>query len=92
MKEKTPLSHEVVCFLNLKSRYQIRGKLLLSRILMSLQAREPFLRLFYNINSSPLLRPIRVKTPYNHKHVIYLLAAVLLHNVVGTLVIDFIKS
>jgi hypothetical protein len=40
MKEKTPLSHEVVCFLclisrpqilNLRSQNQIRGKLLLSR-------------------------------------------------------------
>ena len=44
MKEKTPLSHEVVCFQmldfetsnsKLRSRNQIRGKLLLSRKLLT---------------------------------------------------------
>ena len=49
MKEKTPLSHEVVCFISrprdliLRSRNQIRGKLFLSRKLLQ---RKPFLTMF----------------------------------------------
>ena len=42
-------------FLSLRSRNQIRGKLPLSRSKTTSLQREPFLTMFYTINSSPLL-------------------------------------
>ena len=54
MEEKTPLSHEVVCFQmpdfeTSKSSYEVSKSKT-----MSIQ-REPFLTMFYTINLSPLL-------------------------------------
>ena len=63
MKEKTPLSHEVVCFLmldfetsilNLRTRNQIHGKLLFSRKLYVTSEGAVF-TMFCTTNSSPLL-------------------------------------
>ena len=63
MQEKTPLSHEVVCFQNLdfdtsNSKSEVSKsnswKITSFSKTMSLQ-REPFLRMFFTINLSPLL-------------------------------------
>ena len=64
MKEEKHTCHTKLCafrclisrphILNLRSRNQVHGKLLLSRKLHCLQ-REPFLTMFYTINSYPIL-------------------------------------
>ena len=75
MEEKTPLSHEVVCFQMLDfgpqnlipwSQNQIRGKLFLSgNVLLE---REPLLTKCYTctINSSPLL--VNQESCYAHNY------------------------
>ena len=62
MEEKTPLSHEVVCFQMLdfetsrsNSIQIIRGEIT-SFSKTTLLQREPFLTMFYTINSSPIAR------------------------------------
>ena len=63
MEEKTPLSHEVVCFQMLdfetsKSKSEVSKSNLWKITSFSkttLLQREPFLTMFYTINSSPLL-------------------------------------
>ena len=63
MKEKTPLSHEVVCFQMLdfetsKSNSEVSKSnswKITSFSKTTLLQREPFLTMFYTINSSPLL-------------------------------------
>ena len=65
MKEKTPLSHEVVCFQILdfetsKSNLEVSKSnawkmTSFSKTTCILLQREPFLTMFYIINSSPLL-------------------------------------
>ena len=64
MKEKTPLSHELVCFemlgvksqiLNQRSQNQIRGKLLLTRKLLHFRGSR-FSQCFCTTNLSPLTR------------------------------------
>ena len=64
MKEKKPCHTKLCAFrclisrpqiLNLRSRNQIRGNVLLSQKLRHFREREAFLTMFYTVNLSPLL-------------------------------------
>ena len=61
MKEKTPLSHEVVCFQMLDfetSGLEIKFMKITSFSKTTLIQRESFLTMFYTINLSPLLSEV----------------------------------